>query len=64
MTELNELMDRTYYAARALASRNLARQAANPAIAAIHADLAGRYEVLAARPDLTTSILPARAQAT
>lgn len=47
---MNEPNDREYYVARAASSRNLAQRAANPAIAAIHADLAERYEALAERP--------------
>ena len=36
----------TYYVSRAAASRGLAQRAANPMIAAIHADLATRYDAL------------------
>lgn len=37
-----------YYASRAEVSRDLARRALNPAIAAIHAEFAVRYDRLAA----------------
>ncbi len=40
-----------YYIARAANSRDLARRAADPAIAAIHTNLAMRYDLLAAAPD-------------
>lgn len=36
----------SYYLSRAAASRGLAQRAANPMIAAIHADLAARYDAL------------------
>lgn len=39
-----------YYVARAATSRDLAQRAADPAISAIHADFAKRYEMLAAQP--------------
>ena len=38
-----------YYLSRAAASRSLARRASDPMIAAIHAELADRYDVLVAR---------------
>lgn len=39
--------NKDYYVARAAVSHRLARKAINPTIAAIHADLADRYERLA-----------------
>lgn len=44
MTELN---NQDYYLRRAQHSRELAENAANPAIARIHLDMASRYEELA-----------------
>ncbi len=43
--------DRDYYGARAASARKMARQASDPAVAAIHSELATRYEVLSTRPD-------------
>lgn len=50
-----------YYAERANVSRDLARRATAPNIAAIHNDLASRYDALARRPEhreepLSTSV--------
>lgn len=42
-----ELNNRNYYLRRARHSRELAKSAANPAIARIHLDMAARYEELA-----------------
>jgi len=42
-----ELNNRDYYQRRAQHSRELAKNAANPAIARIHLDMAARYEDLA-----------------
>lgn len=41
-----------YYVARAAAARELARRAATPAIAAIHTEMAVRYDVMANRSDM------------
>ena len=43
--------DRSYYLARAEQSRSLAARAVSPAIAAIHDDLARRYDALGAIND-------------
>jgi hypothetical protein len=40
--------DKSYYRARGAAERELAASAANPKIAAIHLDMAARYDILAA----------------
>lgn len=45
---MNELNHQIYYELRAETSRDLARRALSPAIAAIHSDFAVRYENLAA----------------
>lgn len=47
MTELNH---QEYYVSRATSCRQMASQAIDPMIAAIHTDLAARYERLAAEP--------------
>jgi hypothetical protein len=47
MIERNNL---EYYVNRAISCRQLAERATDPAIAAIHVDLATRYESLAAEP--------------
>lgn len=53
---MNQSNHREYYVARAASSRELAQRAADPAIAAIHVDLAERYEVLAAdQPEMPAS---------
>ena len=41
---MNQLNDHDFYLVRAQASRKLARQAVDPAIAAIHFELASRYD--------------------
>lgn len=41
---MDQLNHRDYYLTRAQASRDLAEQAANPAIAAIHSEMANRYD--------------------
>ncbi len=52
---MNQPNYQDYYISRAAASRSLAQRAADPMIAAIHAELADRYDVLVAqtsrRPD-------------
>lgn len=48
---MNELNHQIYYELRAETSRDLARRASSPAIAAIHQDFAVRYEDLAARAE-------------
>lgn len=48
---MKRLSDRAYYAVRAASARDNARQARDLAIAAIHADLAARYDRLAALPE-------------
>ena len=48
---MNQQSDQDYYVARAATSRDLAKRAADPASAAIHAELAIRYDKLAVRPE-------------
>ena len=60
---VNQPDHRDYYIGRAAASRQLAQRAANPAIAAIHTDLAIRYERLAAQSDGTIDVAMAGVQA-
>ena len=50
---MNQPNNQEYYVVRAAASRDLAQRAGNPTIAAIHAELATRYDSLAAQPDQT-----------
>ncbi len=45
---MNQPNYQDYYMSRAAASRNLAQRATDPMIAAIHAELAARYDVLVA----------------
>jgi hypothetical protein len=45
---MDRLNDHDYYVARAKTCREMAARAASPAIAAIHAELATRYEAGAA----------------
>lgn len=46
---MNKLNDAEYYVARAAASRQLAQRATSPAIAAIHDEMASKYESTAAQ---------------
>lgn len=46
---MDQLNHQDYYFTRAKASRELAQQAVNPAIAAIHSELATRYDDMVAR---------------
>ena len=46
---MDEFNNHRYYLTRANAARELARRAADPAIAAIHRDMANRYETTAAQ---------------
>lgn len=55
--------DRDYYAARAATARNLAQRAADPAIAALHAEFATRYDLLAAQTEWTNDGATRRVQA-
>lgn len=48
---MNQPNHQDYYVARAASSRGLAERAADPMIAAIHAELASRYDLLAAQPE-------------
>ena len=48
---MSDLQDQEYYATRAQTSRDLAGRAADPTIAAIHAEFATRYEFLAGSGD-------------
>lgn len=48
---MNQLNHQNYYRERAKASRDLAEQAANPAIAAIHSEFAARYDKMAAQSE-------------
>jgi hypothetical protein len=52
---MSEQNNQEYYLSRATTSRQLAERAIDPSIAAIHTDLATRYEMLAAesRPNNT-----------
>ncbi|MEO9130694.1 MAG: hypothetical protein ABI240_05740 [Sphingomonas sp.] len=45
---MSDANDREYYAARAQAARALSEGASDPGIAKIHAEMAERYELLAA----------------
>ena len=53
---MNQLDDQDYYVARAASSRDLAQRAASPGIAAIYAELATRYDVLASGPERTKTV--------
>ena len=46
---MDEFNNHGYYLARASAARELAQRAANPDIAAIHREMASRYEITAAQ---------------
>ena len=46
---MNQQNHHDYYRTRATTSRTLAQRAADPDIAAIHAELANRYEAMAAQ---------------
>ncbi len=46
---MDEFNNHGYYLARASAARDLAQRAANPAIAAIHQEMASRYDHTAAQ---------------
>jgi hypothetical protein len=48
---------REYYVARVATSRDLARRACNSAIAAVHGDLATRFEMLAAQSEPQPPVL-------
>ena len=60
---MDPLGHQDYYAARAATARDLARCAADPAVAAIHAEFATRYDFLAAQPALAYDDMTACAQA-
>ena len=45
-----------YFAARAIAERRLSQAATDPRTAAVHAELAARYEALSADPDHDLSV--------
>lgn len=45
-----DVTERLYYRARANAARSLEQRARDPAVAAIHREMAIRYEALAAEP--------------
>lgn len=61
---MNQPNDQEYYVARAASSRDLAQRAATPMIAAIHVELAIRYDVLAAQPERTNARTLTLVQAT
>lgn len=61
---MNQQNQQNYYVGRAAVSRKMAEQAANPAIATIHAELARRYEQLAAHPRRREGITATPVQAT
>ena len=46
---MNQHNHHDYYLTRAKASHDLAQRAVSPAIAAIHAELAARYEIMVAK---------------
>ena len=48
---MSQINNREYYLMRAANSHDMARRAVNPNIAAIHEELARRYEILAVQPD-------------
>ena len=57
---MSETSDRSYYSRRAEQERALGEQARDPAVAAIHFDLADRYSLLAEgipalKPELRTA---------
>lgn len=56
---MNEPNNRSYYACRAEASRALAERAVNPEIAAIHTELATRYEALVIETQRTDMLMAA-----
>jgi hypothetical protein len=51
VTQMNLLNHKSYYTTRAQHSRELANRAISPPIAAIHLELAEKYDMLAARPE-------------
>lgn len=55
--------DRDYYAARAATARDMAQRAADPAIAALHAEFATRYDLLAEQTERTNDGATRRVQA-
>ena len=61
---MSEAVSQDYYRARAMHSRDLAQRATDASIAAIHADLAARYDVLAGQADDSVAVAPAGVQAT
>lgn len=61
---MNQLNHHDYYLARAAASRDLAERAGASKVAAIHAELAARYETMAAQPERKEDGTLMRAQAT
>ena len=61
---MNQLNHQDYYVTRAATSRALALRAADPSIAAIHADLAKRYDILAAQPESEKDLVIQIIQAT
>lgn len=60
---MNQQNHQEYYVERAATSRQLAQRAADPAIAAIHIDLATRYEALAGQSEPTIVSVLTRVQA-
>lgn len=54
---MNQTSHQHYYAARAAAARNLALRAATPAIAAIHATMAVRYDLMASQPEKCDDVI-------
>lgn len=54
---MNQLNHHQYYVARAAAARELAQRAVNPAIAAIHVELANRYELVADQTDQDSDMI-------
>ena len=54
---MNQSNHQEYYVVRAAASRDLEQRAKNPAIAAIHAEFATRYEQLAGQPGRNDEIM-------
>jgi hypothetical protein len=52
---MNRMNDQRYYHARAAMSRDQAERAVDSKVAAIHLDMAGRYDDLAGRADAGVS---------
>lgn len=60
---MDQLDNHDYYLARAGTARKLAQRAASASVAAIHADLASRYEATVAELERTVALPGGGAQA-